>query len=172
MICPFAGGTDYRCILRRFWRMSVVKTSAETMEAVCNVGLAKSKMTLTSNLILAFFAGAYIGFGSLLALRIAGGMPLDTWGSIQRLVFGGVFPCGLLLVILAGADLFTGDCMFMPGGVLKHRVGWDKFFRILILAWIGNLVGSIFIAYLGQISGLMADPATSKYAVSVANGKV
>ncbi|MDR0354248.1 MAG: formate/nitrite transporter family protein [Deltaproteobacteria bacterium] len=152
--------------------MNVVKSSAETMEAVCNVGLAKSKMTFSSNLILAFLAGAYIGFGSLLALRIAGGLPLDAWGSMQRLVFGGVFPCGLLLVLLAGADLFTGDCMFMPSGVAKHGVGLDKFFRILILAWIGNLIGSVVLAWLGQYSGLMNDPATARYAVGVANGKV
>ncbi|MDR1110586.1 MAG: formate/nitrite transporter family protein [Deltaproteobacteria bacterium] len=151
--------------------MSAVKTSAETMEAVCNVGLAKSKMTLLSNLILAFMAGAYIGFGSLLALRIAGGMPLETWGSLQRLVFGGVFPCGLLLVLVAGADLFTGDCMFMPSGVAKHGVGINKFFRILILAWIGNLIGSIVVAWLGNYTGLMADAKTAAYAVGVANGK-
>jgi formate/nitrite transporter len=151
--------------------MSAVKTSAETMEAVCNVGLAKSKMTLLSNLILAFLAGAYIGFGSLLAVRIAGGMPLESWGSIQRLVFGGVFPCGLLLVLVAGADLFTGDCMFMPSGVWKHGVGINKFFRILILAWIGNLIGSVVLAKLGAFTGLMSDAATAKYAVAVANGK-
>jgi formate/nitrite transporter len=151
--------------------MSAVKSSAETIEAVCNVGLAKSKMTLGSNLILAFMAGAYIGFGSLLALRIAGGMPLESWGSLQRLVFGGVFPCGLLLVLVAGADLFTGDCMFMPSGVAKHGLGMDKFFRILILAWIGNLIGSVVVAWLGNYTGLMADKATATYAVNVANGK-
>jgi formate/nitrite transporter len=152
--------------------MNVVKTSAQTMDLVCSIGLAKSKMPLFSNLVLAFFAGAYIGFGSLFALRVAGGMPAETWGSIQRLVFGGVFPCGLLLVLLAGADLFTGDCMFLPGGMLKHKVGIDKFFRILVLAWIGNLVGSIFVMYLAHLSGLMSDQGTAKYAVSVANGKV
>ncbi|MDR2368492.1 MAG: formate/nitrite transporter family protein [Deltaproteobacteria bacterium] len=151
--------------------MSAVKSSAEVIEAVCNVGLAKSKMTLVSNLILAFMAGAYIGFGALLAVKIAGGMPLESWGSLQRLVFGGVFPCGLLLVLLAGADLFTGDCMFMPMGVAKHGVGMNKFFRILILAWIGNLIGSIVVAWLGSYTGLMSDKATATYAVSLANAK-
>ncbi|MDR1052133.1 MAG: formate/nitrite transporter family protein [Deltaproteobacteria bacterium] len=151
--------------------MSAIKTSAETIEAVCNVGLSKSKMTLLSNLILAFFAGVYIGFGSLLALRVAGGMPLETWGSMQRLVFGGVFPTGLLLVLVAGADLFTGDCMFMPTGMMKHGYGLDKFFRVLILAYVGNLVGSIFVAWLASYSGLMSDAATAGYAVSVANAK-
>jgi formate/nitrite transporter len=152
--------------------MGTVKSSAETMEAVCNAGLAKSKMTLSTNLILAFFAGAYIGFGSILAIKCAGGMPLETWGSLQRLIFGGVFPIGLMMVVLAGADLFTGDCMYMPSGVWKHGVGLDKFVRVLVLAYIGNFIGSVFLAKLSAYTGLLADPASAKYAVSVANSKV
>jgi formate/nitrite transporter len=61
--------------------------------------------------------------------------------------------------------------MFMPSGVAKHGVGINKFFRILILAWIGNLIGSIVVAWLGNYTGLMADKATATYAVTVANGK-
>jgi formate/nitrite transporter len=151
--------------------MSAVKSSAETMETVCNVGLAKSKMTLSNNLILAFMAGAYIGFGAILALKCAAGMPMETWGSLQRIVFGGVFPVGLLLVLLAGADLFTGDCMFMPAAVWRHKVPMSKFARILILAYAGNLVGGIALAYLTAYSGLLSDAASAAYTVTVANGK-
>ena len=151
--------------------MSTVKSSAETMVAICDSGLAKSKMTLVNNLILAFMAGAYIGFGGLFAIKVAAGMPLETWGTLQRLVFGGVFPVGLLLVILAGADLFTGDCMFMPSASWRHKIAMGKFFRILILAFIGNFVGSVIIALMGSYSGILSDPASSTYAVNLANGK-
>lgn len=152
--------------------MSTVKTSSDTMEAVCNVGLAKSKMTISNNLILGFLAGAYIGFGAILALKCAGGMPLETWGSLQRIVFGGVFPVGLLLVLLAGADLFTGDCMFMPAAVWRHKLSLDKFLRVLVLAYVGNLVGSIVLAKMAAFSGLLSDPASAAYSVGVANAKV
>jgi formate/nitrite transporter len=151
--------------------MSAVKSSAETMEAVCNVGLAKSKMTILNNLILAFLAGAYIGFGAILALKCAGGMPAATWGSLQRIVFGGVFPVGLLLVLLAGADLFTGDCMFMPSAVWRHKLGINGFVRVLILAYIGNLVGGLVIARLTAYTGLLSDQSSAAYAVGVANSK-
>ena len=157
--------------MRGFTTMSPVKSTAETMEAVCNAGLSKSKMSLGPNLILAFLAGAYIGLGGLLALKVAGGLPLETWGSLQRIVFGIVFPVGLLMVLLAGADLFTGDCMFMPTAVLKHNVGMNKFFRVLILSWCGNLVGSVVLAWAASYSGALSDTATASYAVGVANGK-
>jgi formate/nitrite transporter len=151
--------------------MSAVKSSAETMEAVCNIGLGKSKLPFLNNLILAFMAGAYIGFGAILALKCAAGMPTATWGSLQRLVFGGVFPVGLLLVLLAGADLFTGDCMFMPSAVWRHNLSMGKFFRVLFLAYAGNLVGGLVLAWLTSYSGILSDPASAIYSVGVANGK-
>jgi formate/nitrite transporter len=151
--------------------MNEVKSSAEIIETICDEGLNKSKMTFTSNLILACMAGAYVGFGGLMALRIAGGMNLAYFGSLQRLAFGVVFPVGLLLVIVAGAELFTGDCMFMPSGVAKHGVGLNKLFRVLILTYIGNLIGSLFVAWLGTFSGVVADQETASYIVTVANGK-
>jgi formate/nitrite transporter len=151
--------------------MSATKTTAEVIEAVCNVGLAKSKLKLGPNLVLAFMAGAYIGLGSLLAIKVAGGMPLEQWGTLQRLVYGGVFPVGLLMVLLAGADLFTGDCMFMPSGLARGLFSFKKFLQILVVSYIGNFFGSIFVAYFGEITGMLNDPAVAKFAVNVANSK-
>ncbi|MDR2387639.1 MAG: formate/nitrite transporter family protein [Deltaproteobacteria bacterium] len=151
--------------------MNAVKTSAEIIETVCNEGLSKSKLSLRSNLTLACMAGFYVGFGAFMALRIAAGMNLEIWGSLQRLAFGVVFPVGLLLVLMAGAELFTGNCLFMPCAMVKHGVGLNKLFRILILTYIGNLVGSIFVSWLGNFSGVLADKDTATYIVTVANGK-
>ncbi|MDR1084216.1 MAG: formate/nitrite transporter family protein [Deltaproteobacteria bacterium] len=157
--------------------MSVVKSSGEIMEGAINIGVAKSKMTFKSQMILALLAGAYIGFGSVMAIKVAGNMPADVWGSMVRLVFGGVFPVGLLMVLLAGADLFTGDCLFMPGALVHRQINVSKFFRILILSLIGNFIGSVLVAWLSYKGAILMDGsdetgrAMANYAVSIANGK-
>ncbi|MDR1607834.1 MAG: formate/nitrite transporter family protein [Deltaproteobacteria bacterium] len=156
--------------------MSVVKNSAEIMDTTITIGVAKSKMTLKSQMILALLAGAYIGFGSVFAIKVAGGMPAETWGTFVRLVFGGVFPVGLLLVLLAGADLFTGDCMFMTGALAHKQIDWGKFFKILILSVIGNFIGSVLVAWLSYKGTLLMDGSAAgrplaNYAVAIANGK-
>jgi formate/nitrite transporter len=156
--------------------MSVVKSSAEIMEAVINVGVAKSKMTLKSQFILALLAGAYIGLGSVLAIKVVGNMPVETWGNLTRLIFGGVFPVGLLMVLLAGADLFTGDCMFMTGALTHRQIDVGKFFKILIYSVIGNFIGSVLVAWLAYKGTLLMDGSAAarplaNYAVNLANGK-
>jgi formate/nitrite transporter len=156
--------------------MSVVKSSAEIIESTITVGVSKSKMSLKSQMILALLAGAYIGMGSVLALKVAGNMPAEVWGSLVRLVFGGVFPIGLLMVLLAGADLFTGDCMFMTGALVHKQIDWGKFFRILSLSVIGNLIGSVLVAWLAYKGTLLMDGSAAgrpmaNFTVGVANGK-
>jgi len=158
--------------------MSVIKSSAECMLSVCTIGSGKPKQNLTSGIILAFLAGAYIGLGSLLAIKVAGNMPVDIWGNIIRLVFAGVFPVGLLMVIVAGADLFTGNCMYLPAAVIHKKCGWGGLAKSWIISYAGNLVGSIFVAFfLGLLTGIFFDKAAdgslplAAYAVNLANGK-
>lgn len=158
--------------------MSVIKTPAECMLSVCTIGSGKPKQNLVSNVIMAFLAGAYIGFGSLLAIKVAGNIPVDIWGNLTRLVFAGVFPVGLLMVIVAGADLFTGNCMYLPSAVIHKKCTWGGLGRSWLISYVGNLIGSIFIAFfLGLLTGIFFDKAANggmplaAYAVNLANGK-
>ena len=158
--------------------MSNIKTSAECMKTVCEIGGGKPKQNPVSNILLAFLAGAYIGLGSLLAIKTAGNIPVATWGNITRLVFGGVFPVGLLLVLMAGADLFTGNCMYMPGAVLHKKAGWGGLASSWVISWVGNLLGGLAVAFfLGFLAGVLFDSAVdgsrplAAYAVNLANAK-
>ncbi len=158
--------------------MSVIKTPAECMVTVCTIGSNKPKMPLINNLIMAFFAGAYIGFGSLLAIKVAGNIPVEQWGNLTRLIFGGVFPVGLLLVLVAGADLFTGNCMYLPSAVIHKKCSVGGLLRSWVVSYAGNLIGSICIAYfLGLLGGVLFDAAAdggrplAVYAVKLANAK-
>lgn len=142
--------------------MSVIKTPAECMMSVCTIGGNKPKMSLVNNLIMAFFAGAYIGFGSLLAIKTTGNLNPEIWGNFIRLAFGMVFPVGLLLVLVAGADLFTGNCMYMPSALMNKKSSWGGLIRSWVISYSGNLVGSIFVAYaLGTATGIMYTDAVN-----------
>ncbi len=158
--------------------MSAIKTPAECMMSVCTIGSGKPKQNLVSNLILAFFAGCYIGFGSLLAIKVAGNLPVDIWGNLVRLIFAGVFPVGLLLVLVAGADLFTGNCMYLPSALIHRKASWGGLLRSWVISYGGNLFGSICIAYfLGLLAGVLFTDGVNgtlplaQYAVNLANGK-
>jgi formate/nitrite transporter len=146
------------------------------MELSIEAGVGKSKLSLKSQFLLAILAGAYIGLGSILAIKVAGGMKPEIWGTFVRLVFGGVFPVGLLMVLLAGADLFTGDCHFMTGALAHKRINFAKFLRVLAISLIGNFIGSVIVAWLTYKGTLLMDGSDAgrplaSYAVAIANSK-
>ena len=85
------------------------------------LGKQKAQLSVGKLLLLSFFAGAYIAFGGLLAVRIGGGVPAlkaENPG-LQMLLFGAVFPVGLMLVVMAGAELFTGNTAIMEWSVFE-----------------------------------------------------
>lgn len=151
------------------------------MLSVCAIGEKKPKMGLTANIIMAFLAGAYIGFGSLLAIKVAATIPVEIWGNLTRLIFGAVFPVGLLLVLVAGADLFTGNCMYLPSAIKHRKATWGGLFRSWFVSYGGNFIGSVAVAFfLGYMSGILFTDGTdglkgtlplAEYAVKLANGK-
>lgn len=106
---------------------SSFKSPADTAKACVGIAALKEKAPLSNLILLSFLAGAYIAFGGLLAEvvtggLVAGGAPVG----INKLLFGAVFPVGLMLVVIAGSELFTGNCMYMPFGILqKRQVGLD-----------------------------------------------
>ena len=68
----------------------------------------------TRSLVAGFLAGAYIAFAGLLAMVASAGMDPKLWGGVQTLVTGGVFALGLILVIIAGSELLTGNMALLP----------------------------------------------------------
>ena len=103
-------------------------------------------------------AGAYIGIAYVLALTVAAGLP----AGVRPLVLGAVFGIGLILVVMAGAELFTGHVMYMTFGLAKGTVKPLDALMMLVVVWIGNLVGSILLAALfakGGGGAVFAAPA-------------
>ena len=83
------------------------KKSFELFEETALGGRAKCASGPLTAMGLTFLAGAYIALGGFLAVRAGAFFPSDLWGNAGKLAFASVFPLGLMLVVVCGADLFT-----------------------------------------------------------------
>lgn len=134
------------------------------------VALAEKKTALLRDKPLAFFmgaiaGGAYVGLGIALIFSIGDSLP----SSIQKLVMGLTFGIALVLVVIAGAELFTGYTLYMILGWLAGRTTWADLFKTWGVCWLGNLLGSVLVASLfatGGANGMLANPQSLVYQVA------
>ncbi|HJJ35659.1 MAG TPA: formate/nitrite transporter family protein, partial [Methanocorpusculum sp.] len=99
-------------------------------------------------LVRAFLAGAYIAIGAALATVGSTGVAAVLGAGLGQVVLGALFPIGLILVVLTGAELFTGDAMFAPMAIAQGYIKIGGLIKLWILVYIGNLIGSLFMAFL------------------------
>src|SRR5699024_4051605 len=76
-----------------------------------DTGIRKVNLPLSSSLILGFLAVVYISFGFLLYIRITANLPEKIWGATPEIIGASLFPLGLILVLIAGGELLTGNLM-------------------------------------------------------------
>jgi len=109
------------------------------------------------NMILrGFMSGAYIAMGGALATVCSTGiMATDAalrYGTasagFSQLILGAVFPVGLIITVLTGAELFTGDAMLAPMAAFIHKISWAQVLTLWVLVYIGNFIGSVVWAYI------------------------
>jgi len=118
-------------------------------------------------LVLACLAGAFIAFGSIMSLVMQAYMG-DV--GIVRVLSGLGFSVGLVLVMIVGAELFTGNTMMVLPAV-KGELAPGRMVGAWSIVWVGNLIGSLAIALLFAESGGLAD-GVDKAAIAVAEGKL
>jgi nitrite transporter NirC len=100
-------------------------------------------------------AGGYVGVAVVLLASVAG--PLASASSpLSKLVQGAVFGVALTLVVFAGAELFTGNVMYMLQGLMARSVRTKEVVAVWVASLVGNLVGSIGFAALVHAGGTMA----------------
>ena len=116
----------------------------EISEKFIDIGKGKADLCLHKALLLALLAGMYI---ALAAVGANTGSSMIENPSLAKIVSSMIFPAGLAMVVLAGSELFTGDClMIISAG--EGAISWKKMFRCWFLVYIGNFVGSILVAFL------------------------
>ena len=152
---------------------SSFKSPADTAKACVGIAELKDKAPMSNLILLSFLAGAYIAFGGLLAEVATGGMAAAGYPvGMVKLLFGAVFPVGLMLVVIAGSELFTGNCMYMPFGILQKKASWMGLIRNWVGSWIFNLVGALFVAYfLAVATGILTAPPWEATALTIAKTK-
>ena len=150
------------------------KSPKDTVATVEGIGCTKASLSWDKLLVLGFLAGAFIAFGGFLAIIVGKGVNTETLGvGISKLLFGGVFPVGLMLVVIAGAELFTGNTACVIPAVLSGKARWSGLARNWVLAYVGNLAGSIFVAFfLAYLTGIFAKEPYLKAVQDIASGKV
>ena len=119
----------------------------EMAQAAVATGAKKTHRTWDRVLVSAFLAGAYISFGALVAITVSSGLDPATWGTLPTLFMGAAFTLGLVLVLIAGSDLATGNMMLVPLSAMRGKISMADVVRNLTLVLIGNLIGALFVAY-------------------------
>src|SRR4051795_13572955 len=110
-------------------------------------GAKKARLAPNKALVAGFLAGAYIGFGGLLAITVSSGLNPDTWGTLPTLFTGAVFALGLILVVIAGSELLTGNMALVPLAVMRRQASLKGLVGNFTWVLIGNLLGGLFVAY-------------------------
>jgi formate/nitrite transporter len=120
-------------------------------------GAAKAKLSWDKALVAGFLAGAYIAFAGLLAIIVSSGMKPEIWGTFPTLITGAAFSLGLILVVIAGSELLTGNMALVPLAAFRNKVSMGQLMHNLAFVLIGNLLGALFVAYfLADQTGVLA----------------
>jgi formate/nitrite transporter len=147
------------------------KNIAETVAQT--VGVYKATSPWLTVFVLGILAGAYVGFGGFLYTTVTFDAAAKLGLGVTRLLGGVVFSVGLMLVVIAGAELFTGNTL-MVSSVMSSKITFWKMIQRWGIVWVANFIGSLLIALLFFYSGLWktADGALGAAAVKIACNKL
>lgn len=140
---------------------------AHMAEIAETVGVAKATAPAGRLLALAILAGAFIALGGLFYMVTVTDSALG-YGP-TRLIGGLAFSLGLILVVIAGAELFTGNNLIIMTWAHRH-VSSAAMLRNWVIVYVGNLIGALGIAVMTGLAGI-ADGAVGTTAMKIAAGK-
>ena len=130
---------------------------AEIQDKVEKLGVKKARMPALASAALAVVAGGSIGLGAVFFGIVLADSTLGF--AAQRLLGGLVFTLGLALVMIGGAELFTGNCLIVMAWA-NRQLGTLEVLRNWAIIWLGNLVGAlglVFLIYMAHTSALNND---------------
>ncbi|MCD4817106.1 MAG: formate/nitrite transporter family protein [Candidatus Cloacimonetes bacterium] len=154
--------------------MSNFLAPADLAKAFVGVSKAKAGKSFAQLFVLGILAGVFIGFAAHLATTVATGWTIGGSAALfglKKFFIGAVFSTGLMLVIIPGSELWTGNNLMMIGALNKD-ITFGKMLRNWGIVYLGNLVGSIFLAWvIAKMSGLTGG-VVGGTAINIAYGKV
>ena len=142
---------------------------AEMAAKAEQIGVRKAAMNPVSTFVLAILAGAFIALGGVFATTVtAGTVDVLPWG-LMRLVAGSVFSLGLILVVVGGAELFTGNALIVMAWD-TGKVSTRTLLRNWLVVYAGNFAGSLGTVLLVFLSGQYRFGKGAVGAVALATG--
>ena len=142
----------------------------EIIEANMNGAVNKANLPLARMIVLGMMAGMFIALGG--AISNTAVHDIANVG-LARTLAGVIFPVGLLMIILVGGELFTGNCLMIMA-TMNKRIKVSGLIRNLVIVYFSNLIGSLIIDVLIFYSGNLdyTGGALGAYTIKVALGKV
>jgi formate/nitrite transporter len=142
----------------------------EIAERVENVGVAKARLPLLSQLVLGILAGVFIGFGAMFFTLVTSDSSLSF--ALSRVLGGAVFSLGLILVVIAGAELFTGNNLLVMAWT-SGRISLEELLRNWTIIWAANFAGAAGLALVVALSNhtAMNDGLVGAQAMKIAAAK-
>lgn len=129
--------------------MKFFNTPVEIIDINIENGAIKASRRAREVILLGILAGIFISFG---ASACSMAMHSIESAGLARAIGGAIFPVGLMLVVFLGAELFTGNCL-IPLAVMDGKVKLRYMIKNLVLVFISNMAGAVFVAALSSLSG-------------------
>lgn len=147
------------------------RSAAALFAQAQNVAIGKTKLGIGPAFALAIMAGMLIATGATFMLLVKGDATLSF--AVSQVLGGLAFSLGLLCVIVAGAELFTGNCLMVCAAADK-KISWGAVLKNWVIVYVGNLVGSLIIVgiLLGANFAGMNGGAVGDAMINVAYGKI
>lgn len=124
-------------------------TQSEIIDNAINDYTHKANYSVIKVVLYGLMAGMFIAIGAQ-GSTLASHNIADP--GVAKTVAGVVFPVGLMLIVLIGGQLFTGNCLLFMAGFDK-KISWAKIAKNLAIVWVSNLIGALFIASMCYFSG-------------------
>ena len=146
----------------------------EEFEDVVKTGMIKNRFLKKNPLgyfISSIIAGLFIAVGGFVAFLIGSIVSVGEVASLTKVIQAITFASALSLIVMAGAELYTGNNFVMASASLRKQVPWKDTIRLWITCWIGNLIGSLISAVAFQLTGIPKG-SVGAYFATIAEGKM
>ena len=149
-----------------------VKNPTDVISNALENGRNKANMCTQRLIILSILGGAYIALGGALSLIAGYGFP-EAPAAVQKIISGCVFPIGLILIVILGGELFTGNNAMLIPAFMNRDYGIGAVVRNWTIVYFGNFMGALAFAWLMvYLTGLTAGDPYHSAIIKVAETKV
>lgn len=150
--------------------MSLINSTKELIQETVRIGITKTNKKWYKTILFGILAGMFVAIGAQASNFAVHGIK-DV--GIAKTIAGLIFPIGLIMIVFIGGELFTGNCLLVMA-TLDKKIRIQQMIKNLILVFVGNLIGAVFIAALISESGQLdtSNGLLGAYTIKVAVSKI